>query len=339
MFYSIIIAIYNRKEELEELLHSLTQQTLEYFEVIVVDDGSEIKLKPTVQKYQSNLILKYYKKANTGPGLARNFGAKYAKGDYLLFVDSDCLVEKDYIDKITKNLNNNPVDAFGGSDKAHQEFNELQKAISYSMTSELTTGGIRGKKKAMTQFQPRSFNMGIKRNVFYEVGGFSDLRIGEDPDLSLRLWENGYKTAYFADIGVYHKRRNTLKSFAKQVYQFGIARPILNLRHPEYTKWVFWFPSLFYVGLIIAALLFIISFFAPYSNGWRVPLYFYALYALIIGIDATVKNKNIKIGLLSIYTSFLQLTQYGKGFLRSWWRINVLKENPKEAFPSHFYTD
>ena len=251
---SIIIAIFNRKDELFELLNSLIAQTDKDFEVIIVDDGSFVDLLPTVETFKEMLNIQYFKKANSGPGLSRNYGANRAKNDWLVFVDSDVIVEKDYIENIKKNLEKTDCAAFGGADKAHKGFNLLQKAISYSMTSVFTTGGIRGSKKAVTRFQPRSFNMGVNKEIFLKIGGFSEMRIGEDPDLSMTIWENGYQTAFFDDIGVYHKRRTDLGKFSKQVYQFGCARPILNQRHPDYVKPTFWFPTLFLLGYVAGIL-------------------------------------------------------------------------------------
>ncbi len=248
---SIIIAIYNRKDELFELLNSLSHQTDKDFEVIIVDDGSLINLRPTAELFHESLTIEFFRKDNSGPGLSRNYGAKRAKNDWLVFVDSDVIVETDYIQKIKKNLAEVSCDAFGGADKAHKGFNLMQKAISYSMTSVFTTGGIRGSKKSVSKFQPRSFNMGVRKSAFEKVGGFSEMRIGEDPDLSMRLWENGFTTAFFDDISVYHKRRVDLGKFSKQVYQFGCARPILNQRHPKYVKITFAFPSLFFLGYVL----------------------------------------------------------------------------------------
>ena len=251
---SIVVAIFNRKDELFELLNSLIAQTDKDFEVIIVDDGSFVDLLPTVETFKEMLNIQYFKKANSGPGLSRNYGANRAKNDWLVFVDSDVIVEKDYIENIKKNLEKTDCAAFGGADKAHKGFNLLQKAISYSMTSVFTTGGIRGSKKAVTRFQPRSFNMGVNKEIFLKIGGFSEMRIGEDPDLSMTIWENGYQTAFFDDIGVYHKRRTDLGKFSKQVYQFGCARPILNQRHPDYVKPTFWFPTLFLLGYVAGIL-------------------------------------------------------------------------------------
>jgi len=327
---SIIIAIFNRKDELFELLNSLSRQTDKNFEVIVVDDGSIIKLLPTVELFEGQLDIQFFRKDNSGPGLSRNYGAKRAKNDWLVFVDSDVIVETDYIENIKKNLTENPTDAFGGADKAHKGFNLMQKAISYSMTSVFTTGGIRGNKNAVTKFQPRSFNMGVNKEIFLKVGGFSEMRIGEDPDLSMTLWENGYTTKFYDNIGVYHKRRTDFGKFSKQVYQFGCARPILNQRHPKYVKPTFWFPSLFLLGYLVG----IIHYFV-WGNGLILALY--GLYTFLVLFHALMVTRNISIAGMAIISTYIQMFSYGYGFLKSWFLLNILKQTPKEAFPKHFH--
>ncbi|SDG43858.1 glycosyltransferase [Epilithonimonas hungarica] len=327
---SIIIAIFNRKDELFELLNSLSRQTDKNFEVIVVDDGSIIKLLPTVELFQEQLDIQFFRKDNSGPGLSRNYGAKRAKNDWLVFVDSDVIVETDYIENIKKSLTENPTDAFGGADKAHKGFNLMQKAISYSMTSVFTTGGIRGNKNAVTKFQPRSFNMGVNKEIFLKVGGFSEMRIGEDPDLSMTLWENGYTTKFYDNIGVYHKRRTDFGKFSKQVYQFGCARPILNQRHPKYVKPTFWFPSLFLLGYLVG----IIHYFV-WGNGLILALY--GLYTFLVLFHALMVTRNISIAGMAIISTYIQMFSYGYGFLKSWLLLNILKQTPKEAFPKHFH--
>ncbi|SDE39593.1 glycosyltransferase [Riemerella columbipharyngis] len=327
---SIIIAIYNRKDELRELLNSLTLQSDKNFEVIIVDDGSIIDLRSTIDMFKNILDLKFFRKENSGPGLSRNYGAEKAKNDWLVFVDSDVIVEKDYIGNIKKNLAQTSCDAFGGADKAHIGFNLMQKAISYAMTSIFTTGGIRGSKKSVSKFQPRSFNMGVRKETFDKVGGFSEMRIGEDPDLSMTLWENGYTTAFFDNIGVYHKRRTDFRKFSRQVYQFGVARPILNQRHPSYTKVTFWFPSFFLMGYIIG----LIHYFV-WSYGFILSMY--GLYTMVIFFHALLRTKNISIAAMAVTTAFIQMFSYGYGFLKSWIKLNILKEKPEDAFPGHFY--
>lgn len=327
---SIVVAIFNRKDELFELLNSLIAQTDKDFEVIIVDDGSFVDLLPTVETFKEMLNIQYFKKANSGPGLSRNYGANRAKNDWLVFVDSDVIVEKDYIENIKKNLEKTNCAAFGGADKAHKGFNLLQKAISYSMTSVFTTGGIRGSKKAVTRFQPRSFNMGVNKEIFLKIGGFSEMRIGEDPDLSMTIWENGYQTAFFDDIGVYHKRRTDLGKFSKQVYQFGCARPILNQRHPNYVKPTFWFPTLFLLGYVAGILEYFLL-----QKGFVLACY--GFYTLVIFLHALYLTKNIAIAAQAIITTYIQMFSYGYGFLESWVKLNVLKMKPEEAFPKHFH--
>lgn len=327
---SIIIAIYNRKDELFELLNSLAFQTDKDFEVVVVDDGSRIALLPVVELFQDRLNIQFFRKENSGPGLTRNYGARRAKGEWLVFVDSDVIVEKDYIANIKKNIEQTPCDAFGGADKAHKGFNLMQKAISYSMTSVFTTGGIRGNKKSVMKFQPRSFNMGVRKSAFDAVGGFSEMRIGEDPDLSMTLWENGFTTAFYDDIGVYHKRRTDFGKFSKQVYQFGCARPILNKRHPNYVKVSFAFPTLFFLGYLLG----FIEYFLL-DNGLILTLY--GVYTLLVLAHALIVTKNISIAFLAIISTYIQMFSYGWGFFESWVKINLFKMKPEEAFPNHFY--
>ena len=327
---SIVVAIFNRKDELFELLNSLIAQTDKDFEVIIVDDGSFVDLLPTVETFKEMLNIQYFKKANSGPGLSRNYGANRAKNDWLVFVDSDVIVEKDYIENIKKNLEKTDCAAFGGADKAHKGFNLLQKAISYSMTSVFTTGGIRGNKKAVTKFQPRSFNMGVNKEIFLKIGGFSEMRIGEDPDLSMTIWENGYQTAFFYDIGFYHKRRTDLGKFSKQVYQFGCARPILNQRHPDYVKPTFWFPTLFLLGYVAGILEYFLL-----QKGFVLACY--GFYTLVIFLHALYLTKNIAIAAQAIITTYIQMFSYGYGFLESWVKLNVLKMKPEDAFPKHFH--
>ena len=329
---SIIIAIFNRKDELIELLKSLSIQTDKDFEVIVVDDGSLIDLVPVIDFFQDKLKLHYYKKSNSGAGLSRNYGALKSSNDWLVFLDSDVEVEKDYIENIKENLVKYSVDAFGGADKSNEYFTPLQKAISYSMTSVLTTGGIRGSKKAVSKFQPRSFNMGVNKDIFLKLGGFSEMRIGEDPDLSMKFWENGYKTQFYENIGVYHKRRSNISKFSKQVYQFGVARPILNQRHPQYVYITVWFPSLFLFGGMFSLLLYLFL-------GFGLFLALYTGYFLMIFIHATVVERSLFIGGLSVLTTMVQMFSYGIGFLESCIKLNVMRKLPQQAFPNHFYSE
>lgn len=308
--FSIIVPVYNRPQEIDELLASLTKQdTDQDFEVIIVEDGSSQNCEHIVEKYSKQLLIHYFYKENSGPGASRNYGMSRANGDYFIILDSDVILPKTYIHTVVQQLQQDYTDAFGGPDAAHSSFTSLQKAINYAMTSMLTTGGIRGKKKGVGKFQPRSFNMGISREVFKKTGGFSDMRAGEDIDLTMRIWEAGFETQLIDAAFVYHKRRNTLGSFYRQTFAFGTARPILNRKYPHTKKLTYWFPSVFALGFDLSILLVIFGY-------WQLSIVFGA-YLCAIFSDATVENKSLKVGFLSVVASCVQFFGYGLGFLES----------------------
>ncbi len=308
--FSIIIPVYNRPQEIDELLDSLIRQDFQdNFEVIIVEDGSQDSSENIVEKYKSQLNLNYFFKDNSGAGASRNFGMQQATGNYFLILDSDVIVPHQYLSEVKKGLQENYTDAFGGPDAAHQSFTPLQKAINYSMTSVLTTGGIRGKKNGVGKFQPRSFNLGLSQIAFSKTKGFTQMKTGEDIDLTFRLWENGFETQLIENAFVYHKRRSTIKQFFKQTFSFGTARPILNKKYPETAKITYWFPSLFILGLDLSIIL---SFF-----GYWQFIAFYGFYFLLIFIDSVIQNKSLKVALLSIGTTATQFYGYGLGFLES----------------------
>lgn len=334
--FSIVIAVYKREEELRELLVSLTEQTDTSFEVLIVDDGSPTPLEAIVSDFNSKLNLHYYYKENSGPAQSRNYGMQKASGNYFIFLDSDTIIPPEYMETVREQLSRRFTDSFGGPDGADASFNDLQKAISFSMTSFLTTGGIRGGSENLGKFQPRSFNMGISKKAFEKTGGFGDLRIGEDPDLSMTLWENGFETQLISAAKVIHKRRTSLGKFKKQVYEFGVARPILNQRHPNHTKLTFWFPSIFMVGLIFS-LIFLLLFISGVNSKWLlIPVFLYLIYFFLLIIFSVLETKSIRVGFLSLLTTLIQFFGYGFGFLKSWILVNILKKNPKDAFPTHF---
>lgn len=328
MFYSVIIPVFNRPDEVDELLASLTTQKYKHFEVIVVEDGSTIPCQTVIERYTSSLDIHYYTKQNSGPGQTRNYGAAKSKGDYLIILDSDCILPPDYFNAIEQELSSAPADAFGGPDRAHPSFSPIQKAINYAMTSFFTTGGIRGGKKKLDKFYPRSFNMGIKREVYQQLGGFSKMRFGEDIDFSIRIFKNEYRCRLFPESWVYHKRRTDLKKFFKQVHNSGIARINLYKKYPDSLKLVHLLPALFTIGV---AFLLLCTPFCPYALS---PL---ALFATAIFTDASLSNKSIRIGLLAIAASFFQLTGYGSGFLRAWWKRIICKQDEFTAFEKNFY--
>lgn len=328
MKYSLIIPVYNRPDEVDELLESLTTQTFTDFEVIVVEDGSARPCRDVVEKYTGRMAVRYFMKPNSGPGQTRNYGAERAEGEFLIVLDSDCILPPGYLQAVEDELQREPADAFGGPDHAHESFTNVQKAINYAMTSFFTTGGIRGGKKKMDKFYPRSFNMGIRRDVYNALGGFSKMRFGEDIDFSIRIFKNGYRCRLFPGAWVWHKRRTDMKKFFKQVHNFGIARINLYKKYPESLKLVHLLPAVFTLGV---AFLLLVSPFCIWS------LSLIALFAVIIFLDSSVQNRSLAIGVLSIGAAFIQLIGYGSGFLRAWWQRCVFGKEEFSAFQKNFY--
>ena len=327
--FSIIIPVYNRPVEIDELLKSITEQSfLNDFEVIVVEDGSEITSEKIVKKYQNDLNIGYYYKENSGPGMSRNFGMKNAKGNYFIILDSDCILPKQYLQEVFDTLTKNYTHAFGGPDTSHFSFTTIQKAINFSMTSVLTTGGIRGKKSTRNKFQPRSFNMGLSRIAFEKTKGFVQQNFGEDIDLTFRLWENGFDTQLIEKAYVYHKRRIDWISFLKQTFNFGAARPILNKQFQHSSKITYWFPSFFILGIVLAVILSLVGNFYL--------LIIFGVYFLVVLLDSLIKNRNLIVAVYSIWATALQFVGYGSGFLRSMIRLHLLHKPVKETFPKMF---
>lgn len=338
MKYSLVIPVYNRPDEVDELLESLTHQSYKDFEVIVVEDGSSVLCVDVVAAYATHLNVKYYGKPNSGPGQTRNYGVERCSGEYVIILDSDCILPPDYLLAIDRELKRDEIDAFGGPDAAHESFTALQKAINYAMTSFFTTGGIRGSSKGkMDRFYPRSFNMGIRRDVYEKLGGFSKMRFGEDIDFSIRIFKGGYRCRLFPEAWVWHKRRTDLKKFFKQVHNSGIARINLYKKYPESLKLVHLLPSVFTIGVCLLLLSFALSLFFNSLNTALIALSPLFLFSFIICVDATLKNSNLRIGLMAIPASFIQLIGYGSGFLRAWWKRCVQKKDEFSAFEKNFY--
>lgn len=328
MKFSVIIPVYNRPEEVDELLRTLLRQTRKNFEVVVVEDGSSRDCRKETMRYKDQLELKYFYKANSGPGQTRNFGARKAAYDYIIFFDSDCLIPKHYFAHVEDALRARYVDAFGGPDMAHRSFTPVQKAISYSMTSFFTTGGIRGGSEKVDTFYPRSFNMGLSREVFQKTGGFSEMRFGEDLDLSMRILKNGFSTRLLREAYVFHKRRTDYRKFFRQVFNSGIARINLNKRHPGTLKIVHTFPSLFLIGSGLLVVLTVWKFW------FILPLLFYAL---LVFADAAVRYSSVTVAAHAILASFVQLFGYGAGFLNAFWKRVLLKRGEFRAYEKNFY--
>ena len=348
MNYSIVVPVYNRPDEVDELLESLCSQTLKDFEVVIVEDGSQKPCKDVCDKYANILNLHYYYKDNSGPGQSRNYGVEHANGDYVIILDSDVVLPNGYLAAVNSQLsivNSQFSIAFGGPDASHPSFTPVQKAISYSMTSFFTTGGIRGGKAKLDKFYPRSFNMGIRRDVYQKLGGFSKMRFGEDIDFSYRIVEAGYQPRLFPDAWVWHKRRTDFRKFFRQVYNSGIARINLEKRHPGTLKLVHLLPTVFTLGVIGLILISAVGrvlmhyddvhrWFWLCAAPW-LPILFYSL---IICVDSSIQNKSIKVGFLSIPAAFVQLMGYGFGFIESWWKRCVLKQDEFTAFEKNFYS-
>jgi glycosyltransferase involved in cell wall biosynthesis len=307
-FYSIIIPVYNRPDELSELLATLAQQTYKNFEVLVIEDGSIQKADTVVEQFAAQLDIQYHFKENTGQGFSRNYGFDLAKGDYFIVFDSDCLIPEEYLQTVDDYLAQNKLDAYGGPDSAHPDFTDLQKAISYSMTSLFTTGGIRGSKKRTGVFHPRSFNMGISKAVFEKTKGYIITRKGEDIEFSIRIMEQGFKVGLIPEAFVYHKRRTSLIEFFKQLHFFGEARVNISRYYPSELKLVHLFPLVFLIGLLAVPVSYFLlpSVFSVLAGA-------YVVYFTLILVDATIKNKSLWVGILSIITSAVQLVAYGLG--------------------------
>ncbi|MCS6905050.1 MAG: glycosyltransferase [Bacteroidia bacterium] len=312
MFYSVIIPLYNRPDEIQELLESLAQQSYKNFEVIVVEDGSTITSEHIIQAYKSELDIHYFFKPNSGPGPTRNFGFEKARGDFFIMFDSDCIVPPHYLETVNTFIQSYKLDAFGGPDKAHEEFSPLQKAMNYAMTSFLTTGGIRGNSKRIGVFHPRSFNMGFSRKVYEVTHGFELDRLGEDIDLSIRILKNGFLCTLIPEAFVYHKRKNNFRQFLQQTFNFGKTRIDLFLKHPDELKLVHFFPSFF----VLYTISIIIITFLPINSIYKIIFASpWILYLLTIILDATIFYKSLYLGVLSMVASVVQLFGYGTGFL------------------------
>lgn len=309
--YSVIVPVYNRPEEVQELLESLTHQTVKNFEVIIVEDGSARPCVEVVDSFRDKLAIEYVVQQNAGPGPSRNTGYALARGEYFVVFDSDCIIPADYFKIVDEALATSPFDAWGGPDRAHKSFTLLQRAMAYTMASVLTTGGIRGAKKGIGSFQPRSFNMGISRRVFEKTGGFKLNRLAEDIEFSIRMKKLGFNVVLVADAFVYHKRRTTLSQFFKQVSAFGKGRVLVAQQHPGELKLTHWFPAVFTLGLVITPLL---SLFSPVLALLAAGMY--GFYFLAIAADSLRVNQHLAVALLSIPAAFIQLTGYGTGFLK-----------------------
>lgn len=328
--YSFVIPVYNRPQEIKELLESMLSMEFPHsFEVVIVEDGSTETSEDVVRDFGGKLNISYYFKPNSGPGDSRNYGMSRAKGNYFIILDSDVLMPPHYLKTVDAFLSKKFYHCFGGADAAHDSFTPLQKAINYVMTSFLTTGGIRGSAKSVQRFEPRSFNMGISKEAFEKTGGFGKIHPGEDPDLSQRILSAGYETAFIPNAYIYHKRRISWEKFYTQVKKFGTARPILNQWHPSASKPTFWLPSLFVLFVVLS-----LVFGVFWHWVFILPL---VIYCAVVFIDSSILNRSLYIGLLTLFAVFIQFFGYGLAFAKSSWFMTILKRDPKEQFPHMFF--
>lgn len=328
--FSFIIPVYNRPEEVRELLYSFCSlDAPKTFEVVIIEDGSSLDARLIVEHFSKQINISYHFKNNTGPGHSRNYGMERAKGKYFIILDSDCILPKQYLTEVMFFLNTNYVHCFGGPDTAHESFSNLQKAINFSMTSVLTSGGIRGGAKEIEGYEPRSFNMGISKEAFRKSGGFGNIHPGEDPDLSIRLRSMGYKLCFIPEAFVFHKRRISFAQFFEQVYKFGQVRPILNKWHPNSKKIIYWFPTLFLIGFIVSLLLLFIGIIEPFL--------LYGIYFLSLLINSLFLTRNITVALISLIAVCIQFYGYGLGFFKSTIKLMTSKKSAETIFPNLFF--
>lgn len=325
---SLIVPVYNRPGEIQEFLDSLTKQTYKDFEVVVVEDGSTEKCDKIAESFMDRLNIRYFLNVKSGPGMCRNYGCEVASGNYNVILDSDCIIPPHYVATVKSCLEENYVDAFGGPDSVSDDFTDLQKSINFAMTSFFTTGGIRGGGEKLDKFHPRSFNMGFSDEVFKVTKGFPKLRFAEDIDFTIRILKAGFKTALFKDAYVYHKRRADFKKFFRQVRNFGIGRINLYIRYPETLKLVHTLPAIFVLGCLM---LIVLSLFV--SPLFLLPL---AFYTLVLFADALARYKSLKVALMSVVACYTQLTGYGYGFLKSWWKLLIVKDKKFKEYVDSF---
>lgn len=311
MRFSVIIPVYNRPQELDELLSCLNQQTYRDFEVVIIEDGSNLNSNDVVNRYQKKLPIAYYVKENGGQGFARNYAFERAKGEFFIILDSDALIEANYLESVSEGIKRDNLDLFGGPDKDHPDFTAIQKAISFAMTSLFTTGGIRSRAKNVGgKFHPRSFNMGISREVWEATNGFKITRMGEDIEFSIRCISLGFKSGLISEAFIYHKRRTNFTQFYKQIHFFGRARINISRFFPNELKWVHFFPACYFIYFWNTILLNILS--PSIGNMLFAGLF---AYWLAIFIDAVKKTKNLYVSLLGLVAANIQLLAYGQGFI------------------------
>lgn len=340
MKYTVIVAVYNRVDEVQELLQSAEKLDFDRknFEFLFVDDGSKDSFQQFIENYksESGLNIRAIYQENKGPGEARNNGMKNAQGEYFLYVDSDCMFPPHWLKEIDIEVVKNNFDAFGGPDTFHPSFSPLLKAINYSMTSLIGTGGTRGNKKSVGKFYPRSFNMGIHRKIFENIGGMNKLRHGQDMDFSQRIYDAGYKVGLIPNAFVYHKRRTSLSKFYRQIFNWGVARINLAQKHPAMLKPVHLLPAMVVLGIVVLALF---TLLVPSTAKilWSITGIGFALIILWAFFEALIKYKSLAAALLSPITLNIQVFAYGFGLIKALWQTKILGKEEARGFVKGYY--
>ena len=331
--FSFIVPVFNRPDELRDLLESflhLNNPDDVAYEIIIADDGSEPPLKEVAEAYSGTLPVRYFYKKNSGPGDTRNRAMQQAEGEYFIILDSDILLPEDYLTNLVAALKKHPeADLAGGPDDAAASFSPFQKAVNLVMTSFLTTGGIRGHKKNVQKYVPRSFNMIVRREVFERTGGFGNIHPGEDPEWVYKSLGAGFRTVFFPDVKVFHKRRIDFGKFALQMKKFGITRYILNLRYPGFDSMVYRFPVLISLGWFLALPLFLLGF------PWL--LYAVLLHFAMIFVEFLFRSRSLRIALTALLVFVVQMAAYAYGYLLAFYRIRLRGLQPEIAFPELFF--
>jgi len=338
--FSIIIPSFNRVDEITALLVSMEELRFprSQFELIIADDGSTDETLHFIKSYSSasglNLIL--VSQSNQGPGAARNLGVAAASGDFFIFIDSDVTVPGHWLEEISKQLQLEGGQAFGGPDTYRDDFPALLKAINHSMNSFLTTGGLRGKKgKSLARYYPRSFNMGLSRALWEKTGGFSKLRHGQDIEFSHRLHQAGAKILFIPKAFVFHKRRTSLKKFFKQVFNWGVARINLYKMNPSMLEPLHALPAVASAGYLLLSLM---AFFHPVLKQiWLVFSAFGLLLLLFSSAQALRQYRSIAVALYVPLVIPIQIFGYGIGFIYNFIRRVIFRKNLTTGFLKNYY--
>ncbi len=337
IFISVITPSYNRASELEHLMRSISAQSIDHnlFELIISDDGSTDDTEALINSWQekASFSIKYISQENKGPGAARNHGLEKSIGELILFIDSDCEAHPKWIETIVDEYHKSEFDACGGPDGGKKDFTLLQKAIDYSMTSFFTTGGMRGhSEKMISKFYPRTHNMGVKRDKYEAVGGFGNLRHGQDIEFSHRIRTSGGKIRFIKNALVYHRRRTSLRQFIKQVFNWGVARINLGKIDTAMLEPVHFLPSL---SILLSLFIILII----YQLDWGISEIFLLFFSplSIICLLGALNKKDLRVFPILLLVIPIQIFGYGLGFLQAYIRRFIFNEAELVGFKKNYY--